>query len=203
MLKIYFTVAGLIIFLSATAQKEPGNAGNGEQQHTPRFGYFIHPSVSNLAGKSTNEEPNSLSIHLLSAYKFRNGLSVGAGSGAEHLDMPLLPLYGYLRYDLNDSRATPYAWLKAGYGFSLAEDETEGTWTGFYSESSGGMLLNAGIGIVLYSRKNLGVNMGAGYRFQKVSTTYHESTWGSGEESVRTVFTEFNRFELQLGIVFM
>lgn len=202
MLKTYFTIAGLIIFLSVTAQQEPDNAGNGEQQHTPRYGYFIHPSVSNLAGKSTNEEPNSLSIHLLSAYKFRNGLSVGAGSGAEHLEMPLLPVYGYLRYDLNDSRATPYAWIKAGYGFSLEKDDADDPWYTSYRESSGGILLNAGIGIVLYSRKNMGVNMGVGYRFQKVSTTYHESTWGSEEESVRTVFTEFNRFELQLGIVF-
>ncbi|MDZ7738039.1 MAG: hypothetical protein U5K32_03015 [Bacteroidales bacterium] len=202
MLKIYFTIAGLIILLSATAQKEPETIATGEQLHTPPYGCFIHPSLSNLAGKSTNEEPNSLSIHLLSAYKFRNGLSVGAGSGAEHLEMPLLPVYGYLRYDLNDSRATPYAWLKAGYGFSLEADEAEGTWSGSYRESNGGILLNAGMGIVLFSRKNMGVNMGVGYRFQKVSTTYHDTWWGSNEESVRTVFTEFNRFELQLGIVF-
>lgn len=202
MLKIYFTIAGLIIFLSAAAQQHPGNNDRKEPILTPHYGYFIHPTLSNLAGKSTNDEPNSLSIHLLSAYEFINGLSVGAGSGLEHLEVPLLPVYGYLRYDLNDSGATPYAWIKAGYGFSLEKDETEDTWSGSYSESCGGLLLNAGIGIVLYSRQNLGVNMGVGYRFQKISTTYHETWWGSGEEFVREIFTEFNRFELQLGIVF-
>lgn len=201
MLKIYISIAGLMIFLTAAAQQET-NAGTGEQKHTPRYGYFIHPSVSNLAGKSTNDEPNSLSIHLLSAYKFSNRLSIGAGSGLEHLEMPLLPAYGYLRYDLNDSGATPYAWIKAGYGFSLENKESDGSWDSYYSDTRGGILLNVGIGIVLYCRQNLGVNMGIGYRFQKVSFTYNDTWWGSSEESVRTVFTEFNRFELQLGIVF-
>jgi len=202
MLKIYISIAGLIIFLSSAAQQEPDNGSKNEPIYSPGYGYFIHASASNLAGKPTNDEPNSLSIHLLSAYKFRNRLSIGAGSGLEYLEKPLLPAYGYLRYDLNDSRATPYAWIKAGYGFSLENKESGDTWYGSYTESSGGILLNAGIGIVLYNRHNLGVNMGVGYRFQKVNKTYPETWWGSSEESVRTVFTEFNRFELQLGIVF-
>ena len=202
MLRIYFTIAGMIIFLSSTAQQQVDTTGTKKQLQAIHHSYFIHPSVSNLAGKSTNEEPNSLSIHLLSAYKFRSRLSVGAGSGIEHLELSLLPAYGYLRYDLNDSRATPYAWIKAGYAFSLEKDETEDTWYGSYCESSGGILLNAGIGIVLYSRQNMGVNMGVGYRFQKISVTYHDTWWGAGEGSYREIFTEFNRFELQLGIVF-
>jgi len=202
MLKTYFIAAGLMIFLAATSQQKPANAGTGEQLIKPRYGYFIHPSISNLAGKSSNEEPNSISIHLLSAYKFMNGLSLGAGSGIEHLGKPLLPAYGYLRYDLNKAGTTPYAWIKAGYGFSLEGEDTDDPWYTSYRESKGGMLFNAGIGIALFSRKNLGVNMGVGYRYQKVSTTYHETNWGSDEEKIRQVFTEFNRFELQIGIVF-
>lgn len=201
-LRMYLTAAGLMIFLSATPQQNPGTTLQENQLNKPRYGYFIHPTLSNLAGKSTNDEPNSLSIHLLSAYKFMNGLSVGAGSGAEHLKTPLLPVYGYLRYDLNAAGTTPYVWIKAGYGFSLESEDTDDPWYTNYRESKGGMLFNAGIGIALFSRKNLGVNMGVGYRYQKVSTTYHETSWGSEEETIRQVFTEFNRFELQIGIVF-
>lgn len=200
--RMYLTAAGLMIFLSATPQQNPGTTLQENQFNKPRYAYFIHPTLSNLAGKSANDEPNSLSIHLLSAYKFMNGLSVGAGSGIEHLGKPMLPAYGYLRYDLRTAGTTPYVWIKAGYGFSLESEDTDDPWYISYRESKGGMLFNAGIGIALFSRKNLGVNMGVGYRYQKVSTTYHETSWGGEEETIRQVFTEFNRFELQIGVVF-
>lgn len=202
LLRTYLTAGGLIISLIIYSQQKTDNPGNAANQDKTHYGYFIHPSLSNLAGKSTNDEPNTISIHLLSAYKFMNGLSVGAGSGIEHLGKPLLPAYGYLRYDLNAAGTTPYVWIKAGYGFSLESEDTDDPWYTSYRESKGGMLFNTGIGIALFSRKNLGVNMGVGYRYQNVSTTYHETSWGSEEETIRQVFTEFNRFELQIGIVF-
>ncbi|MBN1387832.1 MAG: hypothetical protein JW965_05250 [Bacteroidales bacterium] len=195
-------ITGLLLTIPAWSQLPAGPDKSADGVKIPGNGYFIHLSISNLAGRSSNEEPDRLSIHLLSAYKTSKGLSFGAGSGIDHLEIPLLPFYAYLRYDPFKTKFSPYVWLKSGYAVSLAADDQENTWYGSYTESKGGLLLNAGIGFVLYTWPNIGINMGVGYRFQKVSETYHDYWWGGGEDAVREIITEFNRFELQLGIIF-
>ena len=203
MLRLIIFIAGLLATIIASIKLPAQTDTTAEGMKASCHGYYIHLSFSNLAGKSSNDEPNSLSIHLLSAYKSCKGLSFGAGSGIDNLEMPLLPLYAYMRYDPLKTRVSPYIWFKGGYSISLdAEDEDNNIWNVSYTENKGGLLLNAGIGFVLYTWPNIGVNMGIGYRFQKVSRTYHDFWWGGDAETVREIITEFNRFELQLGIIF-
>lgn len=202
MLRLIIIITGLLTTIIAPIKLPAQTNITAEEMKASCKGYFIHLSFSNLAGKSSSDEPNSLSIHLLSAYKSCKGLSFGAGSGIEHLDMPLLPLYAYMRYDPFKTRVSPYIWFKCGYSISLDDEDEDNTWYGSYTESKGGLLLNAGIGFVLYTWPNIGINMGIGYRFQKVSRTYHDYWWGGDAETVREIITEFNRFELQLGIIF-
>ncbi len=192
-----------LISMSVMAQ-QPGGVDSVENSgETSGNGFYIHLSASNLAGKSTNEEPNSLSLNLLSAYK-KERLSFGAGSGIEHLDVPLLPLYAYLRYDpFNIARASPYLWLKGGYSVSLTDDDTEySIWYGGDSKSMGGPLFGGGIGLVVYTWPNLGINIGFGYRFQKLTIKQYDSVWLESGVYNNEYITKFNRFELQIGIIF-
>lgn len=165
-----------------------------------RSGYYLRFGASMLIGRSDESETNMLSISLSNGYKFRNGLTLGIGTGIEEMTMPLLPLYSEVNYHPFSSRVSPYIFLKSGYAFSLKGDEETEYWYGYSRESKGGFLLNAGAGIVLQTWENMGINIALGYRFQKVSVT-ENSRWTRSLYATEYV-TRFNRLELQLGLVF-
>jgi hypothetical protein len=165
-------------------------------------GYFVRFSPGFLYGKNESGNQSSLSFHLSNGYQFKNGIAIGIGSGMEELGVVLVPLYADLRYTPLSSALSPYAWLKTGYGFATsdqAEPDMDYSYTG--SKYEGGLLFSTGAGISMFTWKRTAVNIGVGYRYQKV--TYSQDLYWWGGSSVRETVTHYNRLEFHLGFVFM
>ena len=167
-------------------------------------GYFIRFSTGILSGKNENGNQGSLSFHLSNGYQFKNGIAVGIGSGMEELGVVLVPLYADLRFTPLNSGLSPYIWLKAGHGFAITDQAVsyvdDAASTG--KKHDGGFLFSTGAGISIFSWNRTAVNIGIGYRYQKVTISRDQYWWGGGT-SVRETVTYFNRLELHLGFIFM
>jgi hypothetical protein len=173
---------------------------NIEKPVADRHGYSIRISASVLAGRNSKGNTGSMSFHLSNGYRFRNGMSVGLGAGYEELDMVLLPVYADLRYHPLKTRLSPFVWIKGGYAFSVGDPDSEQYYFyGSYPESKGGFMFNAGTGIALYSWQRNAVNIGIGYRYQKISFR-QVNIWSEGTNN--ELVTYFNRIELQFGFIF-
>jgi hypothetical protein len=177
-------------------------AQNIEHPLTDRHGYSICLSASVLTGHNSEGNTRSLSFHLSNGYQFRNGMSVGFGTGFEELDVALLPVYTDIRYHLFKSRLSPFLWTKCGWSFAFDEKD-DGQYYyhyyGNYSELKGGFMFNAGTGIELASWRRNAVNIGIGYRYQKIIFKRVDN-WG--EEITNELVTSYNRIEVQFGFIF-
>lgn len=166
-------------------------------------GYFIHFSSSVLTGNNDWGNVYNLSFHLTNGYQIANGVRLGAGTGIEQLEVPLIPVYADFNFHFLNSRVSPFLYLKSGYSFALMPNE-ETYYSGYYynpiSNSKGGLLFNVGAGVAMYTWQKAAITMGVGYRYQKV-TVYRRNDWWGGAYT-REFVTNFNRLELQLGFVF-
>ena len=189
-----------VISVPASSVSSVEGISKRQFRYSQRSGYYLRFGVSMLVGKGDESESNMLSISLSNGYKFRNGLMLGIGTGIEEMTMPLLPVYSELHYHPFNSHASPFIFLKSGYAFSLMGDEEDSNWYGYTKEAAGGVLLNAGAGILLHTWEKVGINIALGYRFQQVSVT-ENSNWSRSSYATEYV-TRFNRLELQLGFVF-
>ncbi|MDX9903465.1 MAG: hypothetical protein RB288_05245 [Bacteroidales bacterium] len=166
-------------------------------------GYYARLSIGFLAGKNESGNQSSLSFHLSNGYQFRNGFAVGIGSGMEELGVPLVPLYADLRFTPLNSGLSPYVWLKAGHGFAITDRAV--SYENDASEDNnhdGGFLFNTGVGVSVFSFRRTAVNVGIGYRYQKV-TLNEDIYWWYGRNTVRHTVTQYYRLEFHLGFVFM
>ena len=164
-------------------------------------GYYIQLSASVLIGKDSTGMLSSNSFHFSNGYQFRNGIVVGIGTGLEKMDVTIVPLYVDFRYYPLSTRISPYAWIKSGYGFTTTDKPYSNTnYSEPWGESEGGFLFSAGAGIALFTWQRAAINIGVGYRYQKISLSRDEYWWGGN--SVRETVTQFNRLELQLGFIF-
>lgn len=166
-------------------------------------GYYARFSIGYLSGKNESGNQSSLSFHLSNGYQFKNGFALGIGSGMEELGVPLVPLYADLRFTPLNSGLSPYVWLKAGHGFAITdravnyEDDASAD-----TNREGGFLFNTGVGISVFSFRRTAVNVGIGYRYQKV-TLNEDLNWWYGRGTVRYTVTQYYRLEFHLGFVFM
>jgi hypothetical protein len=165
-------------------------------------GYYIRYSTGILSGKNESGSQSSLSFHLANGYQFKNGIGIGIGSGMEELGVVIVPVYADLNYTPLNSRISPYAWLKTGYGFATSDQAvTYEFYPSADSKTKGGFLFNAGAGICLYTWPRTAINIGIGYRYQIVTISRDQYWWRTGI-SVRESVTHFNRLELQMGFIF-
>lgn len=166
-------------------------------------GYYVRFSSGILSGNNESGNQSSLSFHLSNGYQFKNGLALGIGSGMEELGEVLVPLYADLRFTLFNSGLSPYLWLKTGHSFAVSDqavtyiDDSSGE-----NKSEGGFLFGTGVGISMFTWKKTAVNVGIGYRYQKV-TLNEDYYWWYGTNSVRHTVTQYYRLEFHLGFVFM
>ena len=163
-------------------------------------GYSIRLSASLLAGRNISGNKGSMSIHLSNGYQFRNGFGAGFGTGIEELDVLVMPVYGELRFRPLKTRLSPFLWMKSGYGFPLSDrDGGDYYYYGYFPESKGGMMFNAGAGLALYSWNRTAVSIGIGYRYQKLIFGQN-NIWS--QESQNELITHFKRIEVQFGFIF-
>lgn len=164
-----------------------------------RHGYSIRLSASSLTGRNEEEKIGSMSFHFSNGYTFRNGLSTGIGTGYEELDVAVMPLYADLRYQPLHTRMSPFAWIKSGWSFTFGNLDDGQYYYYDFPESRGGPMFNAGAGIELASWRRNAVNIGVGYRYQKITYKYDQNP---SVQVMNEIITRFNRFEVQFGFVF-
>lgn len=167
-------------------------------------GYYVRLSTGLLSGKNESGNQSSLSFNLSNGYQLKNGIAIGIGSGMEELGVALVPLYADLRFTPLSSGISPYVWLKTGYGFAITDEHGPVYYLNDASadkNSEGGFLFNTGIGISMFTWKRTAINVGIGYRYQKVTLNQDSYWWGIS--SVRQTVTQFYRLEFHLGFVFM
>lgn len=166
-------------------------------------GYYVRFSSGFLSGKNESGTQSSLSYHLSNGYQFKNGIALGLGSGMEEIGVVLVPLYADFRYTPLNTGISPYFWLKTGHSFAIADQAIS-----YIDDSAadngheGGFLFNTGVGISMFTWRRTAVNVGIGYRYQKV-TLNEDLYWWYGGGSVRHTVTQYYRLEFQLGFVFM
>jgi len=171
-----------------------------EKPVADRHGYSIRISASVLTGRNSEGNTRSMSFHLSNGCRFRNGISVVFGAGLEELDVALLPVYTDLRYHPFKSRLSPFVWTKSGWSFLFGDkDVGQHYYYGTYPEAKGGFMFNAGTGIELASWQRNAVNIGIGYRYQKI-TFKRVNDWGEVITNERDTY--FNRIEVQFGFIF-
>jgi len=164
--------------------------------------YYVRFSTGFLSGKNESGNQSSISFHLSNGYQFKNGIALGIGSGMEELGVVLIPLYADVRYTLLNSGVSPYAWLKAGHGFAVSEQDVSYMDYGSTdNKPEGGFLFNTGVGISMFTWRRTAINVGIGYRYQKV-TLNDDFYWWGGSTVSQTV-TQYYRLEFHLGFVFM
>jgi hypothetical protein len=175
---------------------------NIERPPADRRGYGMGISASVLAGRNSEENIRDMSILLSNSYRFRNGLSIGLGTGIEEFDLSLIPVYSELRYYFLRSRLSPFIWTKSGWAFAYRDRkdrEEEQYYYYYYPEKRGGFMFNAGAGLELASWRRNAVNIGVGYRFQRV---IYSSVPGRGNGTVTELVTSIKRVEVQFGFIF-
>jgi hypothetical protein len=166
----------------------------------PQKGYFIHLTSGVLAGQIEDSGVKSISVNLINGYRFENGISLGFGTGLENLECAVMPVYAEMRYNPLNARVSPYVWVKGGYGIPLvSREEDEDYLYGYYPVYDGGIMLNAGAALALYSWRSNAVTIGAGYRFQRLVKRYN---YWYGPDSHREYVMNFNRIEVQFGFIF-
>ena len=175
-------------------------AQNIERPVTDRHGYSVRISASMLAGRNSEGNTRNKSYHLSNGYQFRNGISIGFGTGLEELDVDLLPVYADVRYQPLKTRLSPFLWIKSGWSYTYDYKDNEKYYNNVsYTESKGGAMFNAGTGIELASWRKNAVTLGIGYRFQKI--TFKRTNYQSINNTNELV-TSFNRMEMQFGFIF-
>jgi hypothetical protein len=189
-----------IITLNKSQVYSTGRIRRSVYNHSNNQGYSIKLSASILAGRNNNGNKGSLSIHLSNGYQLRNGFGAGFGTGIEKLDAMVMPVFGELKYQPFKTRLSPFVWIKSGYAFALSErDGGDYYYYNYDTESKGGIMFSAGSGLALNSWNRNAINIGIGYRYQKLRFE-QKNIWEPQLQN--ELITYFKRIEVQFGFIF-
>ncbi|MEZ4773504.1 MAG: hypothetical protein R3D00_10010 [Bacteroidia bacterium] len=168
-------------------------------------GYFLLAQIGTLAGSVStvnNENPNVFNPHIINGYRFNHFVSAGAGVGINLLDRgAYMPVFLDVRGDLLKQKMTPHYYTNVGYAIPLyAREDVVGWWgepimTDF--NAKGGILMDGGAGVKIYTPSGFAWLLTGGYRFQQVEESY--KTWG--DVLISEKYT-IRRISLQVGVMF-
>ena len=127
-----------------------------------------------IAGKTTinGVTTAAFSFQTVNGYKFSQMAMAGIGVGADlYATQTILPIFGSFRGDFSGSGSViPFYFADAGYGINITQNADNGT------AFKGGFMYAAGIGLKIPFNKNAGFLLSFGYRFQKTSYTYNNTS---------------------------
>lgn len=154
-------------------------------------GYMNRSGMEILTG-SGNNTFRFATIHGL---HFNPHLSAGLGIGLTPYNDPLtlIPFFADFNYRLLKENTSPYLFLKAGYNFTVYDDDDDAP----LNRHAGGLLLNPGIGIDINFESGFGWYIQAGYNIDQ--SAYEFETWGP--QTVRTDMS-FKRISVGMGLTF-
>jgi len=162
---------------------------------TKSCGYFNAASLGFLIGGSSwYYNPVSLTVSVTNGYKWQNKVYAGLTTGFEFLRVVAIPLKIEGRWDVFDSRISPYLKLNAGYLLPLDGKQTE-EWDYNYT---GGFGITPAVGFRSYFNNNSGFDMNFGYRYEELFSKRYDSYYQTEIER-REIF---NRVYFSIGFIF-
>jgi hypothetical protein len=151
-------------------------------------GYFNHSGIDVLPG----EDATTLRYQMVNGYQFSPKFSAGLGIGFVPYDDPLdlVPVFLDGRYRFREMNTTPFIFVRIGYSISSLSDED----TQLEVESHrGGLILNPGVGVELYTSDEFGWYLTAGLNIDK--SRFEQVRWDG-----RILETDINYRRVQFGI---
>ncbi len=158
-------------------------------------GYINVSEVGLLMQSNGLSGPNlALTIQSVNGYQFNQHLSAGIGLGIDLYfdDATLMPLFLDIRGSLlKNTKVTPFYYGAVGYSFGLLNENS------FYDKFEGGLMINSGVGIKIYTRNDDAFIINLGYKLQESSRAYY--TWGGAyiEEKIY-----YRRISFRIGLSF-
>lgn len=176
-----------------TVNKTPGTKREGRSSvyHYNTSGYMNRSGVEILTGSGANTPR----FYTVNGIHFNPHVSAGFGLGLTPYNEPLtlIPFFVDFNYRFLKANTSPYLSLKAGYNFSIYEDEEEIP----LNMHSGGLIFNPGLGIEFNLSSGFGWYIQAGYNIDQ--STYEFDTWGP--QTVRNDLS-FRRVSMGMGLTF-
>ena len=167
-------------------------------------GYFNLTEAGILAGNSDNKYSAPFSFLNISGLQFKNGLSVGAGTGVEFFNETYLPVVADFRYYLKRQGVNPFFGVQGGYSFALDKPDKQYVYGNTYLwnipngstldvKAKGGLLLNPFVGFCTSLNENMALTFSAGYRIMR-----HRYN----REDDSKIDIDYNRLSLKIGLIF-
>ncbi len=140
-----------------------------------RKGFFNDTEFGFLIGSGNADDKfnTAISFQTSSGYKVNPYFRIGAGTGVDHYtdyDNTFISVFGRVAGDMLNNWVTPVYFLDEGYGFVFEEDKTDSG--AEITNSKGGWMMHAGIGVKFYTPSKASFSLLAGYKMQKSQRDY-------------------------------
>ena len=153
-------------------------------------GFYNRTGTDLLIGNSSS----TARFYTINGYRFNHQVSAGLGIGYVPYNDPvgLIPIFADLNYIFSDGDASPFLFLRMGYGISTQADDVA-----HFEEYEGGIMINPGLGVQFSTSKSWKWYFNAGYNRDRSAHSYE--TWGN-----RTVNNRhsYRRINLGIGVMF-
>ncbi len=185
----------------ASAEIESISESGAEVVTLKKQGFFNETA---LGVRLNFQEVNDQGVLMLSTV---NGMrfgrsSYGIGLGYESLlQDAYIPLYGSYQYAFSSSDLRPYVGAMLGYVFNADKDASYDYWWA-NPAYEGGFTTGLEAGVQHYFNSKVGISLGLGYRFYKLSSEPHYRYLTSETSYPVTGEAELHRFNLKLGFLF-
>ncbi|MEZ4721729.1 MAG: hypothetical protein R2813_07645 [Flavobacteriales bacterium] len=162
----------------------------------PNKGFYNASSAGLLFGSNDYSTEVAVSAYTVNGYRFNPHLAAGLGVGIESFYPGMVPVFVEGRYDILESRFSPFATIQAGYGVPFQNNKVDGQWV-----NRGGVMLDCQVGIRNYVSNNIGFTLSAGYRHQQ--SVYREYYWWFSDPGDQAMIRQqYNRLVVRVGLLF-
>ncbi len=147
-----------------------------------------------------NRNDFGVQLHTINGYQFNRFLFVGAGVGIERFisyRQSFAPFYVRLSSDLLKKRATPYIFTDIGYALFWVNDISYDSYN--YYNNKGGLFLQAGGGVRIFTHSKTSVQIGAAYKRSHSSSNWEYSYEGSPDYDLKRAY---QRVVFMVGVSF-
>ncbi|HSH53197.1 MAG TPA: hypothetical protein VK982_15840 [Bacteroidales bacterium] len=165
-------------------------------------GFYSELNVGFLFSGNIDTPFPPLSLILLGGYEFKNKISVGGGLGLDLLNEAYMPVVADLKYNFTSGKVNHYIYFQGGYTIPLeTPDAYDYDYYSYYHSdisSTGGYLINPGLGLKLFINEKNAFSFGIGYKYIHINHSYKEQ---NGQTIDRLI--KYNRVVLSFGYYFM
>jgi len=146
-------------------------------------------------------------LSLSTGYRFSKNAVVGIGAGIDSYDFffrnLIAPIFAEYRYEFWDRSFTPFATMRAGYGFSISGNT--GNRNGFSTEKVGGLYLNPLFGVRLRTQKKGHFQFALGWKIQNYTERGVQFSNGPNGEWIENLYKDtvlFSRMTINVSVMF-